>query len=374
MGSGAVISYKGFFSPKATNESKLNKDFAFYRENYAGHYVNKRSFSVDLSVSDNPWGCSPLVDLAIKEHLSESFRYPSLGTNHLRSALADLHNLDPNCFLFGFGVDDVMNRVIRSLIDPGDELVMPRVSFQHAVYYAVLSGGCPRWIDNIGFDIDFHALINAITKKTKIIFICNPNNPTGRLLEKSAVLDLLKSAANTMLIIDEAGIEYGGSSMINEVKNHSNLCVLRSFSKAYGLAGFRIGYAVMQPELSLQLNQMLPTFKSTYLAEVSAKAALSDCSFVNKCVFETRGQVNYLINSLRCFGLSPIDTDTNIFLLKVPESFGSGKKFVDALNHYDAHVIDGGFYPGLEEYVRISPRNEETNEKFLKIIKRVTSL
>ena len=225
------------------------------------------------------------------------------------------------------------------------------------------------------FKIDLDEISKAITSKTKLIFINNPNNPTGSVVLKEEMLRFLKEIPEDILIIlDEAYIEFvsdttaaRGLELLNE---RPLLVVLRTFSKLYGLAGLRIGYGFGSRKVIDYMNRVRQPFNASTLAQVGATAALEDTLFVSQTLKAVGEGLNYLYKGMEDMGLEYIPTQTNFFLIKVPQG---GKKTYELLLREGVIVRSMDSY-GLAEYIRINAGLPEENERFVRSLKKVLRL
>lgn len=239
---------------------------------------------IKLGSNENALGPSPRAVEAIKRHLREISVYPAPRYIELKSAIARYLGSSVDRVVVGNGSDDIFNTLVRCLITPGDEAIIPTPTYS---YYEVIveagHGACifvPRRPD---FSIDMQRITGAITDNTKLIFVCAPNNPTGNAIEK-AVLKRLLESTDAIVLLDEAYTEFARESHINFVNDFENLVVFRTFSKAFGLAGLRLGYAVLNEELGRCYDKLMLSFSINHLAVKGGIAALSDREFLERTV------------------------------------------------------------------------------------------
>jgi histidinol-phosphate aminotransferase len=271
-----------------------------------------------LASNENPLGPSPLALEAMIKDLKENANYyPESLCPALTARLAESHQLDPGQFFVSNGVDGVISMIGLAFIDINDEVVTSQFSF--FAYQNVTSrmGGktilVPQTADRC-FDID--AIIAHITPRTKIVFLCNPNNPTGTIIRRNDFERLLAAVPdNTLLVSDEAYYNFADDldypQTIAYLNQHSNLIITRTFSKVMGLAGLRIGYAIAHPEIIRTLRKVMDPFPVNRTAQAGAIASLDDVDFLKrsiKIVIEGRQQ---LIQGLMKLGLKPIPSQTN---------------------------------------------------------------
>lgn len=348
---------------------KFSKTLLKFDETGTKVYIPTEKYSIDLSLTENPLKFPPKVLEVIDREKLNINHYPDPYHNDLRKALAKKFGIHEKNFIFGTGADGLIENVVRILTNPGDEVVMPDLSFLNASFAAIIAGGEVTFSKmKSDFHIDFDDLKSKINGKTKMVFLCNPNNPTGLIEPKEHILDLVKST-DALVVIDEANIEFGGESVIGYVNEFENLMVIRTFSKGYGLAGMRIGYCAGNEELMYYIWRLRPPFTNTILAEKAALEALKDEEHIQKSKEYVAGERGYLTQELSKRGFNVIESYANCFLVKVTPLFESSTEFNEKLHQNDCTVVDGKHFRGLgTDYVRIAPQLHETNEKFINII------
>lgn len=245
---------------------------------------------VRLSVNENAFGTSPEVAKALEKwHFADANLYPDSNVETLRRNIATRFNIDETNLLFGNGLDEVIELLCRVILEPGDEVIDPALTFSEYQLHSQIEGAKIRQVDlDAAGTINLAAIKKEITNKTKMIWICNPNNPTGTFIPAAAIQSFMTDVPETVtVIVDEAYIDFVDdkqASMIELTKQFANLVVLRTFSKAYGLANFRVGYAVCgEPLMGYLQAARLPYNLSTF-AEIAATAAFNDQEFVKRVV------------------------------------------------------------------------------------------
>lgn len=253
----------------------------------------KREYNIDkvikLASNENPYGCSPHVETAVLSSLHDTATYPDGYATELRKKVSDHLNVNENQLLFGSGVDEVIQIISRVLLCEGDNIITANETFPQYKHHAIIEGAEVREIplDNGSFNLD--EMFQAIDDRTKIVWICNPNNPSGTYLnEETLVRFLEKVPPEIVVVLDEAYYEYVTAddypNSIPLLTHFNHLIVLRTFSKAYGLAAFRIGYAVGNAQLIEKINIARLPFNTSTFAQQAALAALEDQDFVKECV------------------------------------------------------------------------------------------
>jgi histidinol-phosphate aminotransferase len=335
-------------------------------------YIPRERYKIDLSLTENPLKFSPLVPAAIEKEKYNLNHYPDPYYSNLRKVLARQHRISPDKIIFGAGADGLIEDITRILINPGDQVVMPDLTFLNASFAAIIAGGKPVFSRMTrDFHIDFDDLKRKINKKTKMVFLCNPNNPTGIIEPKGKIIPLIKNC-DALVVVDEANIEFGGESLITQVNDFRNLIIIRTFSKGHGLAGMRIGYCAGEKELMYYIWRLRPPFANTVLAQKAALAALRDRRHIEKSRIYVSKERKFLESELTSRGFTVIPSQANCFLAKVTPIFDSSTQFNELLHNHDATVVDGKYFRGLgKDYVRIAPQLHETNLEFIRIIDKL---
>lgn len=329
--------------------------------------------SIKLASNENPIGPSPMAVKAIMDNLNRLNRYPDGSSYYLKEKLSKIFNLPMERILTGNGSNELIELAIRTFITPGEEVIQAIPTF--LVYEKVVNGAGGELvsIDLKDFRIDIDAIKRAVTPKTKLIFINNPNNPTGTGLSKEEVSGFLEWVPeDIVVVIDEAYIEFSSDRVARGtdfLDKRDRLIILRTFSKLYGLAGLRVGYGFSSPEIVDYINRVRQPFNLNLLAQAAAVAALDDTDFVKKTLDLTREGLKWLYKNLEDIGLSCIPTETNFFLIKVP----SGAKSIYQLMLREGVIIRSMESYGLKEYIRVNVGLPEENERFINTLKKVIS-
>ncbi|MFT9373954.1 histidinol-phosphate transaminase [Liquorilactobacillus hordei] len=251
---------------------------------------------VRLSANENPFGTSPKVKEAILNwNFKEENRYPDGYASELRTKIADFIGVAPEKLVFGVGLDEIITMISRIFLEAGDEVILSKPTFSEYALHAQIEGAKVIEIPCLPETghYDFAEFLKKITDKTKIIWVCNPNNPTGTYEDLNTLKSFFdKVPDNILILLDEAYIHYvtkvKNASFLSELANYKNVMLLRTFSKAYGLANYRVGYAVMNEELANYMQAIRLPYNLNSLAQLAAIAALEDQDFVNNSVEKTR--------------------------------------------------------------------------------------
>lgn len=246
---------------------------------------------VKLASNENPFGTSPKVKEILQTALVDLAYYPDGGAKDLKTALAAFHQIPTEQILVGAGLDDVIQMISRALLTAGDEIIVADPTFSQYELHAVVEGAKVIKVpvnDQTGA-MDLSAMLQAITPKTKIIWLCNPNNPTGTYLPQAEIRAFVAQVPKEVLVIsDEAYQEFVTKEMTSSslplVADYSNLLVMRTFSKVYGLAALRIGYAIVPLTLMPTFEIVRLPFNTSTIAQKAGIAALADQDFVLRTV------------------------------------------------------------------------------------------
>ena len=332
------------------------------------------SDSVKLASNENPLGPSPKAMAAITHALSKLNRYPDGAAHDLTRALSRHLDVPAESLILGNGSDELIGLLCMALLQPGDEAIIPRPSFLMYDISVRATGATPVFMPLRDMAIDLEGILGRITPETRMVFICNPNNPTGTIVEKNSFRGFLdKLPSNVAVVIDEAYAEFvrdaayaRGMAFLPE---YPNLAVLRTFSKAYGLAGLRIGYGVMAQELAELLHRIRPPFNASSLAQAGALAALGDQEFLQKTVSLVHNGLDDLYTALEARGIHYIPSQANFFMIDMGKSADAVFEQMLRLGIIVRSMKSYG-YP---EFIRINAGLPEENQRFLKALDTIRS-
>ena len=327
---------------------------------------------VKLASNENPLGPGPSVLEAINKALPELTRYPDGNGFILKEALSRHYSLDMEQITLGNGSNDILELVAKAWLEPGNNAVFSQYAF--AVYpIATLAAGAEcRVVPAKDYGHDLDAMLAAIDDNTRVVFIANPNNPTGTWFDTAALEDFLAAVPGQVLVVlDEAYIEYAsGSELPDGVKflsRYPNLLVSRTFSKAYGLAALRVGYALSSSRVAEVLNRVRQPFNVSSLALVAACAALEDEDYLFRSRLANEQGMEQLETGLEALGLEWIPSKGNFIAV----NFGSDAAAINqALLERGVIVRPVAGY-GMPEFLRVSIGTHEENARFLNVLKQV---
>ena len=328
--------------------------------------------SIKLASNENPLGPSPLAVQAILDNVTRINRYPDGSCYYLKRKLSNGFEFQPEQIIIGNGSNELIELIIRTFLVPGEEVIQAFPTF--LVYQKIVTsaGGRSISVPLKNLKIDLNDIKKVITPKTKIIFINNPNNPTGSALSKGEVERFLGSIPEDILVVlDEAYIEFvrdrKAANGLDFIRDYPRVVVLRTFSKLYGLAGLRIGYGFSSREIVDYMNRVRQPFNANSLAQAAALAALDDKEFVKRTLDLVRDGLTYLFGRLAELGLEYCPTQTNFFLIKSP--LGAERTY-ELMLREGVIVRSMGSY-GLDEYIRINVGLPEENERFIRSLAKV---
>ncbi len=324
-----------------------------------------------LASNENPLGPSPKAVTAILRMLGELNRYPDGATQDIRSVIADHVGLTPSHVFIGNGSDEIIKLIAETFLSLGDEVVTPFPSFAQYSFGANIMGA--KVVDvplTEEFRYDLPRMLASITERTKIIFLCSPNNPTGTWLTHAEVADFVGQVPDHVVVVcDEAYIEYVDEpdplDSLQFVREGRTVLSLRTFSKMYGLAGIRLGYALGDPGLINYMHQVREPFNVNSVAQAAGVAALSDTEHVARCRAANRAGREQFYEGLTALDIPHIPTQGNFLIADV----GDGLAVFEQLQRRGV-IVRAGF-PGLDRYVRISIGTAEENERCLQALAQV---
>jgi histidinol-phosphate aminotransferase len=336
----------------------------------------KRELGLDdiikLASNENPLGCSPLAVQAIQAEMNQIGRYPDGNGFNLKYAIQQKFGFDLNRMTLGNGSNDILELVARAFIAQGQAAVYSQHAF--AVYPLAVQavGGVGIEVPAKNFGHDLEAMAVAITTNTKVVFIANPNNPTGTWFSRSTFEAFMAQVPDSVLVVlDEAYVEYvtdtdfmNGFDYVNQ---YPNLLVSRTFSKAYGLASLRVGYAIASPDITNILNRVRQPFNVNSFALAAAAASLQDNDFVGQIRALNSVGMAQIEAGLSALGLSYIPSKANFI------AFDTGRPCLPVFNALlqQGVIVRPVANYGMPTYLRVSIGLESENARFLEALKQV---
>ncbi len=331
--------------------------------------------AIKLASNENPLGPSPLALAAIQAELSSLHRYPDSHAYYLKEDLSRHLNVKPEQLILGNGSDEILDLLVRTLVSPGDEVVSTAHTFLMYGLLTQAAGGLFRPVPLKDHRLDLRAVAEAVTPKTKVILLNNPNNPTGTVFYRDEWEAFLAAIPATVtVVLDEAYIEFADDPEVPQgldyLAEDRLLVGLRTFSKAYGLAGLRVGYGYGPSELMKYLNRLRLPFNVNRLAQAGARAALQDKGFLER----TRELVHqgraFLCRELSRLGLEYVPSQANFILIRIPRP--GQEVYQDMLREgVIVRAMDAYDFP---DCIRVNVGLPEENQRFLKALQKVLGL
>ncbi|SFS94601.1 histidinol-phosphate transaminase [Marininema halotolerans] len=330
----------------------------------------KREYGLDevikLASNENPLGCSPNVWESLQAERDFFALYPEGEAPLLKEKLAAHLQIEPQRLMFGNGSDEIIQMIGRTFLEPGDETVMADITFPRYKTQTLIEGGKAVEVPLIEGVHDLEGMAAALNERTRIVWICNPNNPTGTMISGEELTSFMKKVPpHVLVVLDEAYEEYVVDSNypdgIHEVLKDPRVIVLRTFSKIYGLAAFRIGYGVMDPRLIQEMNRVREPFNVNRLAQRAAVAGLEDQDFVKKCRDTNREGLALFEKQLNKWNLSYFPSQGNFILMDTERD--ANEVFQALLAK--GMIIRSGVPLGYPTHIRVTIGTREQNLRFL---------
>ncbi len=324
--------------------------------------------AVKLASNENPIGPSPKALAVLSEAARSLNRYPDGGAQRLRDALAQRWKLTPDQVILGNGSDEIIGMLARAFLSPGEEAILADQTFVIYKMEVTAAHGVPMVVPVKDWRHDLPKMAEAITDRTRLLFLCNPNNPTGTMVSAAEVEALMARLPDHVIVVfDEAYYEYVAHrdypDSLRYVKDGRHAIALRTFSKIYGLAGLRIGYGLTTPEIAGYLNRVRPPFNANSLAQRAALAALEDEEHVSRSRALNQAQKDVLRDGLTALGFQPVPSETNFLFFDVGRD---GRRVFEAL------LREGVIVRHIEgRMLRVSIGLPEENQLFLQALTKV---
>ncbi len=322
---------------------------------------------IKLASNENPLGASPKAIEAVREAASAVHLYPDGSCHELRRALAKKLDVSGESIVFGCGSDESIRLVAETFVGPGDESLFGEITFSQYEFVTHVAGGTCVTVPMKNMQLDLKAMRERVTPRTKLVYIANPNNPTGLMVPKSELDAFIDSLPDHVtVVLDEAYYEYVTSSEYPDsipdyVKKGRNVIAMRTFSKIYGLAGLRVGYLVAKPELAQAIERVRPPFNVGSLAQAAAIAALEDTEHVERSRSLNESEKQFLYSRLTALGVDYLESHANFILLDVKRP---AKEVFEKLLRRGVVVRSADVF-GLDTWLRVTVGTREQNERFL---------
>lgn len=356
----------------------LRKEILTIEKYVAGKPISevKREFGLEevikLASNENPLGCSLKAKEAILKLVQDTALYPDAACFELKKTLAGKLGIHPGNIFCGAGSDSLIRVIAETFLNEGDESIMAEVTFPRYETTTKLMGGVCVKIPMKNNGLDLEAMVEAITDKTKVIWFCNPNNPTGNIFTKAEFEKVLsRIPSNVIIVMDEAYIEYVSSkdfpNSLEMLQNYDNMIILRTFSKAYGLASLRCGYGIAREEMVQYLNRVVNSFDVNLYAQTAAVEAIKDEEFLNEVIKVNSEGKEYLYAEFKKLGFSYIDTNANFIMVNTNRD---DKALFQGLLSKGI-IVRPGHLLGMDGWLRVTIGTMEQNRRFISVLKEV---
>lgn len=328
--------------------------------------------AIKLASNENPLGVSPKASEILLQMASGVSLYPDGACEKLKSALASKHSLSPVNFMIGNGSDEVLQLIAAAYVEHGDNAITSETTFSEYTFATKLYSGTMRYaaMEEGHFQLD--RILSMIDNRTKMVFLCSPNNPTGTYINNITLTDFInKVPRNVLIVIDEAYREYTNASDIPDsvelMKRHDNIIVLRTFSKIYGLAGLRIGYGMSNPGVITDLEKTRTPFNVNLLSQAAARAALDDDDFVKLSQSVNEDGKKFLYAAFDRLGLKYYQTQANFIFVYINQDCTSAfEKLMDL-----GVTIRPLKSFGVNDAIRVTIGTPEQNAFFIKCLEKI---
>lgn len=361
----------------SVNEKAALKEITLYKaaatiESVVKQYGYAPEEIIKLEGNENRMGCSPKVAEAVAEEIQKASFYPDLNVTKLRKKLADRLQIAGENLIFGNGSFELLSIIADAYIEEGEEAIIPVPSFNWYTNVTLINGGKPVYINvNEDFTIDPGKIRNAITEHTKVMFLCNPNNPTGLIMKREVLERLIRETPKrVLLVLDEAYLDFAEGEYLDTTAaaiKQENLILLRTFSKSYGLAGLRIGYGIASEAVINTLSKVKIPLNVSSVAQAAAIAAVEDDSYLQQVLDSNRQSRELYYETFRELGFDYLESSTNfIFVHTGLDAAWLQQEF---LKH--AIMIRSGLDYGYRDWIRISMGTYEENQKVVRVLKEI---
>jgi len=328
--------------------------------------------SIKLASNENPWGPSPKVVRALRSELLNLHRYPDGSCYYLTKAIASKIGVDTEEIVIGNGSNEIIEFLVKAFVMEGDEVVTSHPSFLMYQKFVQVRGGVNYVVPLKDMKHDLEIILEMISEKTRLVFLDNPNNPTGTIVKPVDLYSFFSRVPeHVVVVLDEAYVDFMDDcsrlDVYSLIRNNAGRCavvLLRTFSKAYGLSGLRVGFGVMARELSSCLHKVRQPFNVNQMAQVAATAALEDEEYFIKTLEKTRKGLVFLSKEVDRIGCTSYPSQTNFFLIDIK---GDADKLYEAMLHEGVIVRSMSSY-GFSSFIRVTVGTEEENNRFIRTL------
>jgi len=336
--------------------------------------IGKFKNIIKLSANESALGASPKVKKILNNKNLILSKYPDSKAHVLRKEISNKFNCDLDKIICGAGSDEIIQMICQLYLKPSDEVIVPQYSFLMYRIYVKIVGAKVIFSKEKKFKVSVPEIIKKVTKKTKIVFIANPNNPTGTYLNKLELLELRKKLKkNILLVLDDAYFEYMKNkdykSSLELFKNKDNVVVIRTFSKIYGLASLRVGWGYASKKIINAMNIIKPPFNVNQLAQIAATESLKDKNFVNQSVKHNITEANKIKITLEKLNIFSNEVTANFLLLNFDKSKFSANYVFNKLQSKGILLrsMEDGY--SIKNKLRLTIGSKKENAIFVKAIR-----
>ena len=338
--------------------------------------VGKLKNIIKLSANESALGISPKAKKVLSTKNINVSKYPDSKSEDLRKEISKVYNCDFNKIICGSGSDEIIQMICQLYLDRSDEVIVSQYSFLMYRIYAKIVGANVKLAKEKNFKVSIEEIIKKVSKKTKIVFLANPNNPTGTYLDKSDLINLRKKLNKTiLLVLDDAYFEYMKNkdykSGLDIFKNKNNVIILRTFSKIYGLAALRVGWGYGAKNIIDALNSIKPPFNVNQTAQIVAKEALKDKYFVKRSVKHNIVWANKIQTFLNKLNITTNEVSANFFLLNFDKSKFSAKYVFKKLELRGIILRSTEEGYNIKNKLRLTIGSARENIKFMNVMKKI---
>lgn len=328
---------------------------------------------IDFASNINPYGPSKKAIKVIKKNLNKISQYPDSNSTKLKKAIANYCNVKPENVIVGNGSSEIIKLFCENLNNK--KVLIPVPTFSLYEKYTKIFSGKVEYLflkSENNFDYNFNEISDKI-KKVNAVFLCSPNNPTGKSIKNEEILNIIEKNPKVYFFIDEAFIEFSDNeSLCKYVENFENLFVLRSMTKFFSLAGLRVGYGIGNQKIIEKLKNIKVEWNVNMLAQIAAIESLNDKEYIENSKILIKKEKEKFFEELLNFELEIYPSDANFFLINLEKKKLKSKKLKKELLKYKILIRDCSNFKGLNDnYVRVCVNNRENNEKFIKAINEI---
>ena len=327
---------------------------------------------IKLASNENPLGVSPMAVAAMAASLERGHQYPEVINPVLQEALGGANGVAPDCVVTGNGADSILLAAALAFLRPGDEVLVPEVTFDMYRIAALTKGATVVDVPMPDLELTADAILERIGGRTRMVFLCNPNNPTGALFPRAAMRRLLAALPERVVLVhDEVYREFADAEAFPELRaraagGQGNLILVRSMAKAYGLAGVRFGYGIMAADTAALLHRVRPPFDTSVLAQAAALAALQDEQFLHRTLDLNRSGKRQLYAAFAQLGLDAVPSHANFILVHVGRPAAAvARRLLE-----QGVIVRAPRHPALARHLRVSIGTRQELERFIAALRR----